>query len=217
MRKLIMILSSLMFVGCATHSGKPIGRRIIDSAYEAGNRPAWVSDSRVTWQDEDDVYKRTAITLRGDQRIDSCFTLANAELRESFLLEINSMLKSELNIATEGTSEGDPQTVSKMILQITSGSANNIRVRESTYERYKVGESERIECFVLGSISKENYAKLRQNVFQKAISPKIQAAIEKRGENFFRTNQSDLEDKGNIESSRELEKEGERGGLDGEG
>jgi hypothetical protein len=130
---------------------------------------------------------KSRYTIRGDQKVNSCYDLAKIELKESVLSGITSDLQGELNVAIENTSENSEELYKKSVSEGFGGKIKGLRVSEQVYERYLIRDVERIDCYVLGEIKESEYMSLKRSLAQQIAksSPELEKALRDRQVQFF--------------------------------
>ena len=182
---LLITIASTVF-GCGS-AQKQNARIVIDSTRGDDDLPAWTRDGRKSWKDDERIYIKGNYTIRGDQRLNSCFELARLEAKETMLAEIKTNVKSELNTASEGLSESNDLFLNKSSTEESSGIISGFKMNEQYFERYLVNQTERIDCFVLGSISLQDYEKVKNKSqeLNSAVAKEVSDVIRKKQMEFF--------------------------------
>jgi hypothetical protein len=149
--------------------------------------PDWVKSTKVSWEDKERIYFKSNFTVTGGQRVNGCLDLAKIELNEVLLSSVKNSMKAEINLANQGIDEGLDPMITKSIQSSLEGEIRGLRPEETVFQRYKIEDTERIDCFVLASLSKSDYARLKQGSFQRlvSVSDEVKAAVQKRQEEFF--------------------------------
>jgi hypothetical protein len=149
--------------------------------------PPWVASGQVGWEQGDSVFFKSTYTVGANQRVNGCYDLAKLEMKESLLSELSQDIKGELNLGSEGISEGLDPLVTKSIRTNIEGTVKGLRMREQLYERYVVGDVERVDCYVQALMSKVDYNKLKNSVLKQmaSVSDDVASAMRKRQHNFF--------------------------------
>jgi hypothetical protein len=179
-RKMIML--SLFLTACTTLQSN---RQVIDS--NSSSRPKWAEGTEVGWQEGDFTLLRSQYTVRGDQRINSCYDLARVDLKETLLTSLKDDITGELNLAGEGLSEGADPLLSKSFRSEFKGRVQGLSISEQYYERYVVGDVERIDCFVLSKIKNSDYQRLKTQLLTNLmqVSEEVAQAVRNRQKEFF--------------------------------
>jgi hypothetical protein len=180
---------TLVLAACASgpKGSKQPGRVVLDNSAHGGVLPEWVNSGSVGWEQGDSIFLKSIYTVGGNQRVNGCYDLAKLEMKESLLSELSQDIKGELNLASEGISEGLDPLVTKSIRTNIEGTIKGLRVREQLFERYVVADVERVECFVQAAMSKVDYNKLKNSVLKQmsSVSDDVAAALRKRQKSFF--------------------------------
>lgn len=151
-------------------------RVVIDNTYHGPELPGWTRDGKVGWEDKGVVYFKAQHTVRGDQRINSCFDLAKMDLKESLMTEISTAIKGEVNFAAEGISEASEAAITKSFSQQLEAEISGLKQSEQFFERYLTGDVERVDCYVMALMSKSDYDKLKSRILQRAARSDAQLA-----------------------------------------
>ncbi len=186
MRK-ILLSSFLILSACASTGPK---RVVLDSS---GNKPDWVSNGKLTWEEGDSIFFAAKQTVRGDQREGACRDLASMDTRETMLKGIANEVRGQIDNAVGDISENAEIALGKVRSENWKGRLNGFQDQQTYFERYQIRDStngmgqERIDCYVLAKVSKVDYAKTKQEVLNKvvALSPEIKAAMVKSETSFF--------------------------------
>ena len=181
----IFVLAVAIFQGCAgTH---PRGRQFIDSSLHEDSPPDWVRSLRQTWEKDGKVLVKTTHTVKGDERVNGCFDLAKLDAKENLLSEIANDVKGSIDNAQQSISENAEVVLGKVRSGEFEGKVTGLRFSEQYYERYSIGETERIDCHTLGELSKTDYDQIKRAVINKvvAVDPRLKEAITKKQIDFF--------------------------------
>lgn len=189
-RVLSGILALMMAVGTGC-GGAKVKRDVIDAS---GDEPRWAKASKQSWMDEDGgkVYVRARHEVRGDQRVDACFDLVRLDARENLLSEIATDVRGRIDNAQQSISENAEVVLSKARSSEFKGRVVGFKFPEQYFERYRLpGDSgasvERIECFVLAEISRDDYNRIKREVVEQIVEvdPRIKEAIARKQIDFF--------------------------------
>lgn len=177
-----------MQVGCMSTTGK---REIVEIGGQA-DKPKWVDSTKLAWNEGDEVFFRTQYTIKGDERVNGCYQLAKLEVKETLLREMAEEIRGQIDNAQQSISENAEIILNQSRSGEFSGRVTGLRHLEQYHERFKVGGSERIDCFVLSVIKKSEYEAIRKViVFKMAeVDPGLKAAMNKRQIDFFSTKAS---------------------------
>lgn len=190
MKKEFFVICVLGLAGCgsAPHNGLKQGRFVLDNSSRGGELPTWVTSGQVAWEQGDSMFFKSTYTVSANQRVNGCYDLAKLELKESLLSELSQDIKGELNLGSEGISEGLDPLVTKSIRTNIEGTVKGLRMREQLYERYVVADVERVDCYVQALMAKTDYNKLKNSVLKQmaSVSEDVAVAMRKRQQNFFK-------------------------------
>jgi hypothetical protein len=180
--KLLVICAMFAISACASKPKK----EVIEEGAQ-GAKPAWVTTTKITWNEGDQVFFRTQYTIRGDERINGCFQLARLETKETLLREISEEIRGQIDNAQQSISENAEIILNQSRSGEHSGRVTGLRYLEQYHERSRLGEAERIDCFVLGTIKKSDYESIRRAVVYKMadVDPGLKQAMSKRQIDFF--------------------------------
>jgi len=209
---LTLMLGSLL-AGCATTNfaeDKAAEKRrvVIDNTYHRPALPDWTRDGKLSWEEKDVIVFKAQHTVRGDQRVDSCFDLAKMDLKENLVTEISSNLRGEINLASEGMSEASETAITKSFTQQLEADIAGLKLSEQLFERYLNADIERIDCFVMGKMTRRDYEALRMRVLQNTAKSNSELAqiLKHRQLNFFNRdlpqNTSKVQELKSVESSQ---------------
>lgn len=108
-------------------------------------------------------------------------------MKETLLSEIKEDVVGETLLANEGISENADPLITKSIRTSIAGNIKGLRVNETAFERYVTNDIERLDCFVLGSMTKSEYARLKQMVTNNlvSVSSEVAKAVQQRQADFF--------------------------------
>jgi hypothetical protein len=136
---------------------------------------------------EESLLLKGTQTVRGDQRVNACYDFAKMDAKENLISEIQATIRGEINQVSEGTTEIDQIALNKMLQQTVEGSIRGLRLTETAFERYEIKSVERIDCFVLMTLKKSDYQKMKNTLASqvKALSPELSNALLNRSVNFF--------------------------------
>ena len=171
---LVLSLSSTaLLMGCASSGSKASGhlvdRRVIETSYQQDQQPAWLRDSRTSWDEGEQHVIRSSYTLSGNRRVNGCFDLAKTEGKEALVSEVANDIKGELVRASQGTDENVDEGITKTWIEKYQGDTRGLRFTEQAYERSVTNDVERIECFVLGRIKNSDYAQIRARILSNVV------------------------------------------------
>ena len=187
MEKWLLVSSMLVSFGCATNSVSPKTRVVLDNSNRGGSLPEWATSSKVSWDEGNLFMFKASFTVNGNQRVNGCYDLARFEVKEKLLSEIKEDIKGEINLASEGISDGVDPLLTKSMSSTINGNIKALRFQDEAFERYLVNDVERVDCFVKARLEKSEYLKLRQAVLNNliSVSPGVADAIRKKQKKFF--------------------------------
>jgi len=177
----LLLLATTSLAACAAKEKKAV----IEAA---PGKPEWVSSTKITWNENDQVFFRTQYTIRGDERVNGCFQLAKLDTKETLLREISEEIRGQIDSAQQSISESAEVVLNQSRASEFGGKVTGLRYLEQYHERYKVDGSERVDCFILGSIKKSDYESIRRAVVLKLaeVDPGLKQAMNKRQIEFFK-------------------------------
>jgi len=178
----IAFCSALAISACTTGPKK----NVLDAGAESG-KPAWANSTKIAWEESGQVFFRVEYTIRGDERVNGCYQLARLEGKETLLREISEELRGQIDNAQQSISENAEIILNQSRSSEFNGRVNGLRYSEQYHERYKIDGTERVDCFLLGSIKKNDYETLRRAVVLKLVEvdPGLRQALLKRQVGFF--------------------------------
>lgn len=186
MKKTITFGLTLLLASCATTRS---GRVFLDSTTHRDNPPDWVDRTRTVWEKDGRIYLKASHTVRGDERVNGCFDLARLDSKERILSEIANDVKGSLDNAQQSISESAEVVLGKVRSGQFDGRLSGLRFSEEYYERYRIGEQERVDCHVLGEIRETDYNAVKKSILERvvAVDPRLKEAITKKQIDFFST------------------------------
>ena len=186
MKNVFFMASMLALIGCAS-TGSKVGRIFIDSPTHKDDSPEWVQKQKVSWDSGNEVYFRTAHTIRGNERVNACYDLARLDAKETLLTELASDIRGRIDNAQTSISESAEVILGKVRSEEFQGRIIGLKTDETWFERYKIGDDERVDCFVLSKIRRSDYDRVKKEVVDKIVEadPRIKEAIAKRQIEFF--------------------------------
>lgn len=179
------IITLLILAGCTSVPHR--GRLFLDSTTHHDDPPAWVSSTRVTWEKEKKYFIRSSHTVRGDERVNGCYDLARLDTKELLLSELANDVRGQIDNAQQSISENAEAILGKVRSGEFEGRITGLRFSEQYFERYFVGDMERIDCHVLSEINEKDYNEIKRNVVHKIanVDPRLKEAITKGQIDFF--------------------------------
>ncbi len=191
MKNLLLSITVLvglqLLLACSTSQKPNQARVVLENSMKGEDLPKWVSDAKINWEQDNQLYFKSSYTIAGNQRINGCWDLAKIEMKESLLSELSQDIKGEVSLANEGISEGLDPLITKSIRTNIEGQVRGLKTQEQVFERYTVNQVERIDCFVMGTMSKADYAVLKTSVLKNlaSVSAEVADAVRKRQKDFF--------------------------------
>ncbi len=215
-------LASILMAACSSNSTKEgtglngTSRVLLDNSMKGKEMPDWTQTTKVSWQDGDAYIFKGVYTVRGDQRVNGCYDLSTMEIQQRILSDIENSLRIEMNLANEGISENTDAMITKSIQSNMAGKIRGLRITDHAFERYRVLNNERVDCFVLGQMKSTDYQTLRSSVLSQmtSASPEVAAIVRKRQADFFKDKNSDsvstkeaISHKSEIKTTKESDNE----------
>lgn len=187
MKKLILLAAAIFLAACA---GNGVKKVVVD---ESPNKSSWVDDERISWEDGDKLFFKSKQTVRGDQRLNGCYTLASHDNREVMIRQIAETMKGATDEAQSDISENAELILGKVRSGEWAGKLYGFKDEGQFFERYQIRDlesrnvTERIDCYTLSSMSKSDYTRTKNEIVNKiqAIDPKIKSAIVNKQVQFF--------------------------------
>ena len=181
------LLLSLVLLAAGCSSLPREGRVFLDSTTHSDNAPSWVKQTKVSWEEKDKVFIRSSHSVRGNERVNGCFDLARLDSKESILSEIANDVRGTLDNAQQSISEDAEVVLGKVRSSEFSGRITGLRFSEQYYERYFVGDTERVDCHVLGEIKNADYSRIKRAVVDRitSVDPQLKEAITRKHVDFF--------------------------------
>lgn len=172
---------TLLFTACATGP-----RRVILDASTA-KQPSWVKTTEITWDNGKAVALKSQYTVLGNERVNGCYQLAELDLKQTLVTGISEDIKGIIDNAQQGISEESELILSQSRSTKFEGRLTGLKVRERYFERYEVKDDERIDCFVLAEVSREDYNRMKRQIVNKlaAVDPDLKKAILQKQIKFF--------------------------------
>ena len=182
-----VFLGLQLLLGCSTSQKSKQGRVVIENSLKGEELPSWVADPKTNWEKDTELFFKSSYTVAGNQRINGCWDLAKLEMKESLLSELSQDIKGEVTLANEGISEGLDPLITKSVRTNIEGQVRGLKTQEQIFERYVINDIERIDCFVMGTMSKTDYAVLKNSIFKQltSVSAEVADAVRKRQKEFF--------------------------------
>ncbi len=185
MKNLTYLIVILSFVACASLDLQK--RRFLDSTSHDDSPPDWVKEAKITWESKEKVFIRATHSVKGNERINGCFDLAKLDSKENILSEISNEVKGSIDNAQQSISEDAEVVLGKVRASEFHGRILGLRFTDQYFERYLIGEIERIDCHTLSEIKRTDYDRIKKEVIDRVVAadPKIKEAITKKQIEFF--------------------------------
>lgn len=154
---------------------------------QSNGKPDWVNSTKISWNEGDQVFFRTQYTIRGNERINGCYQLAKVEMKETLLREISEDIMGHIDNAQQSISEDAEIVLNQFRTGEYRGKVTGLRFLEQYHERYKIDGTERVDCFLLGTIKMRDYDSiLRAVVFKMVeVDSGLRQALNRRQIEFF--------------------------------
>lgn len=179
---------TVMILGLsACTSLKSPQRVFLDSTLKADSPPEWVNQVKVSWEDKEKVFLRSSFTARGNERTAGCFDLARLDAKEKLLSEVKNDVRGSLDNAQQSISENAEVVLGKVRSASFEGKIKGLRFSEEYFERYLIGDTERLDCHVLAEMKLSDYNNLKRSVVDELVQvdSKVKEAITKKQVDFF--------------------------------
>lgn len=193
-KKIILnLLMGLTVAGCATNSEKVADAKnyrkvVIDSSVNPESKPEWVGKSQMSWEQNGKIMMKGIFTIAGHQRVNGCYDLAKVEAKKSLLTSLQEEIKGYLDSGSSGLSESEEIIFKESVSASYKGKIQGMRYSENYFERYVIDQTERIDCFVMMELDKNDYFKLKRSVLNEAskLHPELEQALVQKQINFFK-------------------------------
>jgi hypothetical protein len=182
-----MAFAGLAFmVSCA--SGPQMRRVFVDSTTHHDDIPDWAKSDKTSWEKDGKIFVMAASNARGTDRVDGCYDLARLNAKEQILSEIANDIRGRLDNAQQSISENAEVVLGKVRSGEFEGRLTGLRFTNSYYERYMLGDMQKLSCYVLSEIRQSDYDSVKRAVVDKvvAVDPKIKEAILSKQVEFFK-------------------------------
>lgn len=202
MKKIIGILSLAALVGCSSTKYKKVE---VEASKE---KPDWVERSELFWEDDGHIYFKAHQSVPSNSRLSGCYSLASLDNRERLLTGISNDVSGAIDNAEQELSESVEVVLGKVRSSSYKGKVYGFSDVEQFYSRYDVikGEndsSQRLDCFTLSKISKEDYNKTKREVVDAVakVDAKLRDAIRQKQINFFESQMTNVRAPSSTEES----------------
>jgi len=188
MKEIKKSLISILTLSLSACSSLKVPQRVfLDSTLKKDSPPEWVNQVKVSWEDKDKVFMRSSYTARGNERVAGCFDLARLDAKEKVLSEVNNDVRGSLDNAQQSISENAEAVLGKVRTASFEGKVRGLRFSEEYFERYLIGDTERLNCHVLGEMKLSDYNDLKRAVVDELsrVDARLKEAITKKQIDFF--------------------------------
>jgi hypothetical protein len=188
---IIIGILAVLVTGCAGNraASEGAGTTVIRAS---GPRPAWVDGTESVWEKDDRVFFRSRRSIRGDERENGGLVMATNDNCERLLREIYGSIKAATDEAQLGLSEQAELVLGQVRSGKWEGPVYGLRAVAEYSERYLACRSagdctERIDCWVLSSVSRADYNRTRSAIVDRvaAMDPRVREAIVRKQVDFF--------------------------------
>jgi hypothetical protein len=178
---------SLALAGCASSSTRGDGRQVLERSIGSEQAPAWAASTKISWDEGSFVYFKGVQNVMGNHRVSGCYTMARLEAKARLRSEIESNIKADISQITEGLDETLSPLLNEMVSETLRGEIRGLRIQEQYFERYRVADTERVECQVLTSMKSSEFEKLRRGIARSLLdqSAELRAAVTKKQVKFL--------------------------------
>lgn len=193
---LVSLLVMMSVAGCSsapkTDFANSEERVFIENSLGTKSRPDWLQTSSVSEEKGSDLYFKGTYLALGNDRLSTCYRLAEADIQVRLSQEINNQIKSELLQLAEGTSEQLQPAILDSLLVESRARLQGLRVVDRYYERAVVRSQERVECSAQARISKQDFQRSKDGITEQLATkrPEIRAILDKRQKDFARTEEA---------------------------
>ena len=177
---------ALLFLALAACSSTPsLKKTILD---QSGSEPAWVGNSKTSWEESGRRVFRSSQQIRGNERLSGCYDLARINGRSLIVSEIQSQIRGVLDTHEASLSENAEILLSKSRSEEFGARATGIRFSEEYFLRFRIEDEERIDCHVLAEISNEDYRSLKRKILYQVeeADPRLKEQIKQKHIDFFK-------------------------------
>lgn len=143
------------------------GREWVDSSDHKKELPEWVTAAGATREKDGKLLFRTQQSINGAPAPEQCYELCKADVGELVARRINTDAGSGPNQHAKSIAERYGEKSSSVSADDLRGKLADLQVEESYFVRYKTGEAESMECYVLHAIKKSAYDRLKADSLYK--------------------------------------------------
>jgi len=188
MNRKVMFMSFFVvgaLLGCS--SLKVPQRVFLDSSLKKDSPPDWANQLKVAWEEGDKIFLHAQFTARGNERVAGCFDMARLDAKEKLVSEISNDVRGSLDNAQQSINEEAEIVLGKVRTSSFEGKVRGLRFAEEYFERYLIGENERIDCHVLSEMKLSDYNQLKKSVVEDLVQvdTRLKEAITKKQIDFF--------------------------------
>lgn len=177
---LILLTGILVIASCTTTKTK----QFVNSF---GDKPSWAKSANATWEENNKIFIRAASTIKGNEKIETCYELAKLNAKDILVLELQNSIKETIDNTLKSMSGPTEIILGKSKTSEFAGQITGLKFTEKYFERSLMGKEERVECLILSEITQKDYDKVKHiivNKVQKA-DPAIKEAVEQERIDFF--------------------------------
>ncbi|HPW68366.1 MAG TPA: hypothetical protein PLA82_02775 [Deltaproteobacteria bacterium] len=166
----LFIASSVFLASCFSTS---VTKKFVVDSSPA--HPDWVNKSEMRWETKEGYFYKSMVSIRGDERLNGGYIIASNDNRERLIRDISDNLKGKIQEAVMTLSENAEYALNKARSGEYEGTIYGMRDMDQYFERYElVNKAEktrvqRINCYQLSFISKQDYAKTEQALVDQII------------------------------------------------
>lgn len=205
-------LAVLVLMGFTSCAGTGVKKVVID---ESNHEPSWVSNERLSWEDDGRLFFKAHQTVRGDQRLNGCYAIASHDNREALIRRQVESMSGQTNEAQADISENAEMILGKVRSGEWSGKLYGFRDDGYFFQRVQIRDemaktvTERIECYTLSSISNADYDKSRMEILNKIvhIDQRVKDAITQKETDFFKKEVAPVEQRAEQRVESEVKQE----------
>jgi hypothetical protein len=162
----ITLFCAVVLSACS--STLPLDARIwLDSSNHSETVPAWSRGPNEVWESNGKVFVRASETVSGDERVDTCFESAQTGSHGEVLVALARELRATLATAALQLNENAESLLAKVGSGEFSGRVPGLRHTEKYFERYRISEMERIDCHVLGEMTRQDFDRSKRAILDR--------------------------------------------------
>jgi hypothetical protein len=185
--QLLVAMGLVVMVTACSHT-VATKKNLIDSS---GSKPSWASSQKTAWEEGDVIYFKSRVSLKGNERENAGYVIASNDNRENLLRSISDQIKGATDEAEMSLSENSEIVLGKVRSGRWEGTIYGLRKTEQYSERFEYCKgsdcTQRLDCYVLSSISRADYNKTKDGLLNQiiAMDPRIKDAIIRKQAAFF--------------------------------